>query len=145
MFIKKPFNRLSLAAAASHKKEQQAVLVSINSNKMLRETDVSVQENTVTAYSPAVSQTVQAEVQEFSSSVSSSSSSTKDQRSTPPPSTRPSPKKRTKYTIHDFLADNESDILTFGELNNYIINGIDVVAEFKQFQRECIQYITDAT
>jgi glycogen synthase len=57
------------------------------------------------------------------------------------PSSSSSIKKRARYTIHDFLADNEPYIMAFGKLDKYIVNYTDVVLEFKKFQRHSIEYI----
>lgn len=87
-----------------------------------------LQVGTVMAYSRAVSRTVQAEVQQFSSPVSPTSSNMKSCSATP--SSSSSVKKRAIYTIHDFLADNESCIIAFEKLDKFIVNGIDVVLGF---------------
>ncbi|KAG1554949.1 hypothetical protein G6F49_007578 [Rhizopus delemar] len=100
---------------------------------------VTSAEDTVTAYSQAVSQTIQANVQQFSSPISSTSSSIKSCSATS--SSSSSVQKRARYTIHDFLADNESYIMAFGKLDKYIVNYTDVVLEFKKFQRYSIEYI----
>lgn len=57
------------------------------------------------------------------------------------PSSSSSVKKRARYTIHDFLAHNESHIMAFGKLDKYIVNDTNVVLEFKKFQSYSIEYI----
>lgn len=132
------------------------------------------------AYSQAVSDTVQAEVQQFRSGVSGSKTpgsktpgsssaelnsrsltSSPSSESPSPSSTKrspssierssssesPSPRsaKRTRCTIHNYLTNKESEIMAFGALDKYIVNGVDVVQGFKAFKKSSIEHTKKAT
>jgi hypothetical protein len=51
--------------------------------------------------------------------------------------------RKTKYNIHHFLMNNESRILSFGQSDRYIVNNTDMVAEFKKFKKNSIEYIKE--
>ncbi|KAI9022720.1 hypothetical protein CLU79DRAFT_750374 [Phycomyces nitens] len=117
---------------------EDTLVTSLGSNKRQE-----LFEDTVTAYSQAVAKTVQAEVQKFSNPASLANSNITSCSTTS--SSSASIKKRTRYSIHDFIADNESCILAFGKHKKYIVNDTDVVLEFKKFQKNSIEHLKSAS